>query len=68
MTDDTARPGPAGDWDATQWYEVKRGDTLSKIARQFYGDPSLYRKIFDANRDRLVDPDLIHVGEKLRIP
>ena len=61
-------PDAASDWDATQWYEVKRGDTLSKIAGEFYGDPSLYPKIFEANRDTLNDPDKIQVGQKLRIP
>lgn len=57
-----------GSWDATQWYEVKQGDTLSKIAKTFYGDPSLYPKIFEANRDVLKDPNKIQVGQKLRIP
>lgn len=59
---------PGGAWDATQWYEVKKGDTLSKIAEHFYGDPMLYPKIFEANRDVLKDPNLIQVGQKLRIP
>ena len=43
-------PTDAGEWDGTQWYEVKRGDTLSKIAREVYGDTSLYQNI-EANRD-----------------
>ncbi len=30
------------EWDTTQWYVVKKGDTLSKIAQQYYGDPKLY--------------------------
>jgi len=55
-------------WDATQWYVVKKGDTLSKIAKEFYGDASLYTKIFEANQDQLKNPDLIQVGQKLRIP
>ncbi len=59
----------AGDaWDSTQWYEVKKGDTLSKIAQKYYGDPKLYTQIFEANRDILSDPNLIKVGQKLRIP
>lgn len=67
---DPAKPdaGNTDAWDATQWYEVKKGDTLSKIAKQFYGDASLYPKIFEANRDRLKNPDLIQIGQKLRIP
>jgi nucleoid-associated protein YgaU len=61
-------PGDAAAWDATQYYEVKKGDTLSKIAKEIYGDASLYPKIFEANRDQLKNPDLIRVGQKLRIP
>jgi nucleoid-associated protein YgaU len=55
-------------WDATQWHEVKKGETLSKIAEQYYGDQSLYPKIFEANRDILDNPNLIKIGQKLRIP
>ncbi len=65
---ETPKPDAADPYDATQWYEVKKGDTLSKIAKEIYGDPSLYSKIFEANKDRLKDPDLIQVGQKLRIP
>lgn len=57
-----------GQWDATQYHEVTKGDTLSKIAEQYYGDASLYRKIFEANQDILKNPNLIKVGQKLRIP
>jgi LysM repeat protein len=51
-----------------QVYEVKPGDTLSAIAQRFYGKASLYPKIFEANRDILDNPDLIKVGQKLKIP
>jgi len=61
-------PPPKEGWDATQWHEVKPGDTLSKIAKQYYGDASLYMQIFEANKDQLKDPNLIKVGQKLRIP
>ncbi len=54
--------------DFTQWHEVKSGETLSKIAQRYYGDASLYPKIFEANKDILKNPDLIRVGQKLRIP
>ena len=57
-----------GGWDATQWHEVTKGETLWKIAEHYYGDGSLYPKIFEANRDVLKDPNLIRVGQKLRIP
>jgi LysM repeat protein len=49
-------------------YTVKSGDTLSKIARDMYGDAGQYMKIFDANRDKLNDPDKIHPGQNLVIP
>jgi nucleoid-associated protein YgaU len=52
----------------TQWYEVKKGDTLWKIAKEVYGDGSLYPEIFKANQDTLSDPDKIQVGQQLRIP
>ena len=51
-----------------QTYEVKGGDTLSKISKQFYGDSDEYMRIFYANRDKLNDPDKIQVGQKLVIP
>ena len=52
----------------TQYYEVKKGDSLSKIAQQYYGDPMLYPRIFEANKDILKDPNKIQPGQKLRIP
>jgi len=52
----------------SQFYEVKSGDTLSKIAKQFYGDPSKYSAIFEANKPMLKDPDEIYPGQTLRIP
>ncbi len=55
-------------WDATQWHEVQEGETLSKISERYYGDPALYTQIFEANKDVLKDPNLIRVGQKLRIP
>jgi nucleoid-associated protein YgaU len=59
---------PPADSAYTQWYEVKKGDTLWKIAKEAYGDGSLYPDIFKANQDTLSDPDKIQVGQKLRIP
>jgi nucleoid-associated protein YgaU len=49
-------------------YTVKPGDTLSHIAQQKYGDPGLFTRIFDANRDEISNPNLIFVGQVLRIP
>ncbi|HEX6900850.1 MAG TPA: peptidoglycan-binding protein LysM [Thermoanaerobaculia bacterium] len=51
-----------------QYYEVKSGDSLSKIAKQVYGDANKYNQIFEANRPMLKDPDEIYPGQKLRIP
>jgi nucleoid-associated protein YgaU len=53
---------------AMKTYTVKAGDTLSKIAKQYYGDASQYTKIFEANRDQLSDPNLIRPGQVLTIP
>jgi nucleoid-associated protein YgaU len=61
--------GPAGPVSAPSGsYTVQKGDTLSKISKQFYGDANAYKKIFDANRDQLKDPDKIQAGQVLRIP
>lgn len=49
-------------------YTVKKGDSLSKIAKQIYGDAGEWRKIFEANRDQIRDPDLIEPGQQLKIP
>jgi len=50
------------------YYEVKRGDSLSKIAKAHYGDPMKYPEIFEANRPMLKDPDKIYPGQVLRLP
>ena len=69
MPDDTKPEGPGSNaLDATQWHEVVKGDTLSSIAKKYYGDPSLYMQIFEANKDILANPDLIKIGQRLRIP
>ena len=49
-------------------YEVKSGDTLGKIAKEFYGDPMKYKDIFAMNTDILTNPDLIKVGQVLKMP
>lgn len=72
-----AEPGPAlaeQPADATPTaaegliHEVVSGDTLSGIAKKYYGNGNLYMRIFEANRDVLDNPDLIRVGQKLKIP
>ena len=49
-------------------HKVHTGDTLSSIAQEFYGDPSKFTIIFEANRDQLTNPNVIHPGQELRIP
>jgi nucleoid-associated protein YgaU len=49
-------------------YTVKKGDSLSKIAREFYGDAGKWKKIHAANSDKIPNPDLIHPGQQLTIP
>jgi nucleoid-associated protein YgaU len=49
-------------------YVVVAGDSLSKIAKRAYGDANQWRRIFEANRDQIKNPDLIHPGQKLKIP
>jgi nucleoid-associated protein YgaU len=51
-----------------QTYTVAKGDTLSKIAKKFYGKSSQWRAIFEANTDRISNPDLIQIGWVLKIP
>lgn len=51
-----------------QFYTVKKGDYLSKIAKQVYGDAKKYPVIFEANKPMLKDPDLIYPGQVLVIP
>jgi nucleoid-associated protein YgaU len=51
-----------------QMYTVVSGDSLSKIAKKFYGDASRYNVIFEANKPMLKDPDKIYPGQVLRIP
>lgn len=51
-----------------QMYTVQSGDTLSEIAKRFYGDANQYMMIFNANRDKLKDPNMIQPGQQLSIP
>lgn len=63
-----ASPGSGGgDW-SSRTYTVRKGDTLSGIAKELYGDASLYPRIFEANQPMLKDPDRIYPGQVLRIP
>lgn len=51
-----------------QYHDVVRGDTLSAIAKKYYGDANKYPAIFEANKPMLNHPDKIYPGQKLRIP
>jgi len=49
-------------------HTVASGESLSKIAKHYYKDANSYMKIFEANKDQLKNPDMIQVGQKLKIP
>lgn len=51
-----------------EFYTIQSGDTLSKIAKEYYGNAMDYPKIFEANREVIEDPDKIFPGQKIRIP
>jgi nucleoid-associated protein YgaU len=56
------------DEEPAEFYTVQRGDSLSKIAKRYYGNAMKYPEIFEANREVIKDPDLIYPGQQLRIP
>lgn len=53
---------------SVEYYVIQKGDTLSKIAKQHYGDANKYPLIFEANREVIKNADLIFPGQKIRIP
>ena len=69
-----ARPAPAAPRSsptaapATRDYTIKSGDSLSKIAKEFYGNAGDWKKIFEANKDKIKDPNMIFPGQKIIIP
>jgi len=54
--------------EAPRFYTVVRGDTLSRIAKESYGNANAYMRIFEANKPMLTHPDKIYPGQVLRIP
>ncbi len=62
------KPGVGAPVTSMKTYTVKKGDTLSKISREFLGDANDYMRIFEANKDQLTDPDEIKPGQVLKIP
>jgi nucleoid-associated protein YgaU len=67
QVDDNLTVAAGGQEEAT-FHTVTKGETLSKIAKEAYGDANQYNKIFEANRPMLKSPDLIYPGQVLRIP
>ena len=63
-----ASTGTSGGAVAGGSYTVKSGDSLSKIAKQAYGDASKWKVIHEANKAKIPNPDLIHPGDQLVIP
>jgi nucleoid-associated protein YgaU len=59
---------PAAAAGSARAYTVQAGDSLSKIAKREYGDANKWNAIFDANRDKIKNPDLIHPGQVLTLP
>ena len=60
----SAPPQPA----PVEYYVIQKGDSLSAIAKRYYGNAQDYPRIFDANREVIKNPDLIYPGQKIRIP
>ncbi len=63
--DSMEAPAPAPE---VEYYTIVSGDSLSKIAKNYYGNAMDYPKLFEANREVIKDADLIYPGQKIRIP
>lgn len=63
-----AAAAAAGGSTRSRTYTVQPGDSLSKISREVYGNANQYMRIFEANKDKLSDPDKIKAGMELLIP
>lgn len=69
IADDLNAPAPPPEEvSKDEFYEIKSGDTLGAISKQFYGKSSQYMRIFEANREIISDPNKIYPGQKIRIP
>ena len=60
--------GAEAEAETDRMYIVQSGDSLSKISKKFYGNTNSWKRIFEANKDIVKNPDLIQPGWKLRIP
>lgn len=69
-TDQSVAPPPAVSMESSPHtiYTVKKGDTLAGIAQKFYGDRTAWKRIYQANRDQLPNPNALKVGQTLKIP
>ena len=67
VTSGVSTTAPAAAAAATT-YTVVGGDSLSKIAKKFFGNANRWHEIYDANRDQISNPDMIRVGQVLKIP
>jgi LysM repeat protein len=63
-----AAAAASGSGTTARTYTVQPGDSLSKISKELYGNANQYMKIFEANKDKLTDPDKIKAGMELVIP
>lgn len=63
-----AAAGTGATSSSSRTYTVKPGDSLSRISKEVYGNSDLYMRIFEANKDKLSDPDKIKAGMQLVIP
>jgi nucleoid-associated protein YgaU len=63
-----AAASASGPSSGSRTYHVQAGDNLSKISKQFYGDANKYMKIYEANKDKMADPDHVRAGTDLIIP
>lgn len=68
LTVKPAEAAPAEEEPAFTFYTIQSGDSLSKIARRYYGDANKWPALFEANREVIEDPDLIYPGQQIRVP
>ncbi len=70
IADDLKAPAPKPEEpeEKFEYYEIKSGDSLSAIAKRYYGKPMEYKRIFEANRNVIENADKIYPGQKIKIP
>ena len=68
FSDVTARVESTEEIVGQQTYTIEKGDTLSKIGKQHFGNANAWKRIFEANRDTIDDPDRIFPGQVIKLP